>query len=317
MVFLIMMDVNNIQLSAVKITPQNPKEIIKKTIENIKENYSRIPLNMIAFYREMIQQNSEYVGLSEAVLNIYKAPYYSYGNDQVSIFKGRRTYFPKQMDTVTFKFQGGITTSLMLDIAKNPSNFLTEEYLGYYDFTLEEAVIIDGRLTFVIGFDQTDNCPYSLFKGKLFIDMDTYSLVRAEFMISPKGLENSADVLVRKSSRRLKVKPTFSLYFVNYTLQNHTWYLNYIREEVAFRVRKKYSLYGTTFRSRAEMLITQMDSVNVQRIKSSKQVHYTDVFFEKIGKYDPEFWGGFNTLRPDESMEEALHKIKNKLKKPD
>jgi len=91
--------------------------------------------------------------------------------------------------------------------------------------------------------------------------------------------------------------------------------LNYIREEVEFRIRKKYSFYRSTFRSKAEMLVTQTDSVNVQKIKFNRQVRSSDIFFEKVGKYDPEFWGGFNIIRPDESLEEALHKIKGRLPK--
>ena len=307
------LEVNSIQLKEIKVKPINIEEVIKTALQNIPQNYSRIPLNLISFYREIIQQNGEYVGLSEAVLNIYKASYNSYLNDQVAIYKGRKSRFIKQMDTVLFKFQGGISTSLMLDIAKNPSNFITDEYIKYYNFTVDDIVTVEGRPTFVIGFDQNNYSPYPLYKGKLYIDIDAYAIVRVDFMISPNGMDNAADFLIKKSSRRLKVKPTFSSYIVNYTMQNNKWYLNYIREEVEFKIRKKYSFYSSTFRSKAEMLITQTDSVDVQRIKFNKTVRLNDIFIEKLGKYDPEFWGGFNIIKPDESLEKALQKIKGKL----
>jgi hypothetical protein len=310
---IIFLDVNSIQLKEVMVKPIDLNNVLKRAIENIPRNYSRVPLMLIAFYRETIKQNNDYVGLSEAILNIYKASYNNYLNDQVSIYKARKNQFEKQMDTVVFKFQGGISTSLMLDIAKNPSNFITDEYLDYYDFSLAEITTIDGRYTYVIAFDQKDYAPYPLYKGKLYIDIDTYAIVRADFMISPKGLEKSADVLVKKSPRKLKVKPVFSSYIVNYTKQNNTWYLNYIREEVAFKVKKKYSFYSTTFQSKAEMVVTQTDSTNLQRIKLSKQVKYNDIFVEKLGKYDPEFWGNLNIIEPDESLEEALQKLRSRL----
>lgn len=312
---IIFLDVNSIQLKEVMVKPVNLSEILKKTIENIPLNYSHTPLTLIAFYRETIKQNSDYVGLSEAILTIYKASYDNHATDQVAMYKARKIKFEKQMDTVVFKFQGGIYTSLMLDIAKNPSNFITDEYLEYYDFTLDEITSIDGRYTYVISFDQKDYAPYPLYKGKLYIDIDTYALIRADFMISPKGLEKSADVLVKKSSRKLKVKPSFSSYIVNYTRQNNRWYLNYIREEVAFKVRKKYSFYSTTFQSKAEMVITQTDSTNSQRIRINKKVKSSDIFVEKLGKYDPEFWGNFNIIEPDESLEEALQKLRSRLPK--
>ena len=312
---IILLDVNTIQLKEVKVKPINPKDVLKKMIDNIPNNYSRLPLMLISFYRETIQQNGDYVGLSEAVLRIYKAAYNSYLNDQVTIYKARKTRFVKQMDTVIFKFQGGIYTSLMLDIAKNPSNFISDEYIEYYDFSLDDIIQIDGRTTYVIAFDQKDISPYPLYKGKLYIDMDTHALVRADFMISPKGLDKAADMLVRKSSRKLKVKPTFSSYVVNYTLQKSTWYLNYIHEEVEFKVKKKYSLFSTTFRSKAEMVITETDSTNAEHIKMSKQVKQNDIFVEKLGTYDPEFWGDFNITKPDESLQEAIQKIRGKLPK--
>jgi hypothetical protein len=310
---IITLEISNIQLKEVKVKPIDPKEILRKTLEGIRSNYSNHPLNLIAFYREVLRQDHQYVGLSEAVLNIYKASYNNFANDQVSIYKGRRTRFNKQMDTVLFKFQGGISTSLMLDIAKNPSNFITDEYMVFYDFTLDEIVNVDGRYTYVLAFDQTDACPYPLYKGKLYIDIESYALVRADFAISPKAIDKASDLLVQKSSRKLKVKPTFSSYIVNYTRLNSTWYLNYIREEVEFKVKRKYSLYSTSFHLKAEMLVTQTDSVNVRRIKFDKQVRYSDIFVDKIGKYDPEFWGSFNILQPDESLEEAIEKIRTKL----
>jgi hypothetical protein len=309
------MELINFQLKEVNVKPIKPEDVIKKAVERIPKNYSTIPLMLAAFYRETIQQNNQYVALSEAILHIYKASYDSYLNDQVTIFRGRKSHFEKQMDTVVFKFQGGIYTSLMLDIAKNPSNFISDEYLGFYDFILDDIIIVGGRSTYVIAFDQKDNIAYPLFKGKLYIDIDSYALVRADFMISPKGLENAADILVRKSPRKLKVKPTFSSFVVNYVNRNSTWYLNYIREEVEFRIRKKFSFYGTTFRSRAEMVITQTDSTGVKRLKSNTTVRSNDIFVEKIGTYDPEFWGGFNIIQPDESLEQALQKIKGSFVK--
>lgn len=300
------------QLKEVRIQPIDPEDILKKAKENIPNNYSSIPLMLSAFYRETIRQNNEYVALSEAILKIFKSPYDSPGNDQVVIYKGRKSRFPKQMDTVVFKFQGGIFTSLMLDIAKNPPNFLSDEYMKYYDFKLEEAVRIQDRYVYVISFDQRPEIDLVLHKGRLYIDMETYAIVRADFAISPRGLDMAAEMLIRKSSRKFKVKPSFSAYVANYTLQGNRWYLNYISEEVQFKVKKKLSLYNTTFHLRAQMVITETDSVNIQRFKPSQQVRMKDIFVESLKEYDPAFWGSYNVIKPDESLENAFHRIKAK-----
>jgi hypothetical protein len=302
------------QLKEIRIKPVKPEEIVKKMVDLVPKNYSPVPLGLTAFYRETVQQNGQYVGLSEAILKIYKAPYIGFINDQVKIYKGRKSSFDKQMDTITFKFQGGIYTSLMLDIAKNPSNFISDEYLSYYNFGLDDIIPLQGRPTYVLSFDQKDNMPYPLFKGRLYIDVETYAMVRADFMISPKGIDHAAEVLVRKSPRKLNVKPTYSSYIVNYKRQKNTWYLNDIREEIEFKVKKKLSFHQMIFRSKAEMVITKTDSINVQRFKLNQVVRSSDIFVEKIGAYDPEFWGNFNIIKPDESLEDALKKIKARTK---
>ena len=83
----------------------DPHKLLAEAIERIPKNYSRIALMNTAFYRETVRENSNYVSLSEAILRIYKASYNSYQSDQVTIFKGRKSPFVKQMDTLFFKFQ--------------------------------------------------------------------------------------------------------------------------------------------------------------------------------------------------------------------
>ncbi|MDP4208774.1 MAG: carboxypeptidase-like regulatory domain-containing protein [Bacteroidota bacterium] len=296
-------------LKEVTVKVVKPEEILKQAINQIPKNYSTIPLMLTAFYREIIQQNKDYVSLSEAVLHIKKAPYNNFANDQVVIFQGRKCKFPKQMDTVVLKFQGGIHTNLMLDLAKNHSNFLADDYFQYYDFKLYDIIDLHERPTYVISFDQKDNIRYALFKGNLFIDKATMAIVRADFMLSPKGIDQAAELLVQRTSRRIKVWPTYAKYLVNYTLHNNTWFLNYIHEEVEFKVHKRFTFYKTTFKSMAEMVITQTDSSNIQHFDNKNLIRYRDIFVEKVGKYNPDFWGDFNFIPPDSSIEEALRRF--------
>ncbi len=299
-----------VQIKEVVVRPVKPEELLKTALENIPNNYSRKPQLLTAFYRETIRQNRNYVVLSEAILQIYKAQYNGYSNDQVKIFKGRKSPFVQKMDTIVFKFQGGIYTSLLLDIAKNPSTFIANDYFDLYNFKLDEITTIEGRSAYVISFDQKEQLPYALYKGKVYIDVKTMAFVRADFMLSPRGIDKATSMLVRKSPPGVKVKPLTATYIVNYTFRNGTWYLNHIREEVKFKVRKRFNVYNITFHSTAEMVITQTDTVNIKRMIRSETVRANDIFIEKIGPYDEEFWGEYNFIKPDESLEEALKRIK-------
>jgi hypothetical protein len=312
---LILLDEIFVKINEVTINYIDAKSILKSALDNINSNYSNKSLMLNAFYRETIKQNREYVGLSEAILHIFKASYRSYGGDQVIIFKGRKSPFVKQMDTLFFKFQGGISTCLLLDIAKNPSNFLADEFLGSYDYKLDDIISVENRTTYVIAFDQKDYIQSPLYKGKIYIDKETFAFVRADFMLSPKGIEYASSLLVRKSPKGVKVKPVSSNYVVNYSMHNSTWYLNYIREEVKFKVHKRFNFGSTLFQLAAEMVITKTDSVNVQHFKTNETIKIRDFFVERIDKYDKDFWGDFNFIPPDVSLEEALSKIKEKARK--
>jgi hypothetical protein len=303
-----------IRLKEVTVRYIKPDELIKKAIEKIPENYSRIPLLAMGFYREILKENNDYVTLSEAVLKIYKAPYNSMLNDQVSIYKGRKSPFVKQMDTVFFKLQGGIHTNLLLDIAKNHTNFISGENFDFYTYKLEDITSIQGHYAYSISFDQKDYINYPLFKGKIYIDTESLAIIRAEFMLSPKGINYATETMVRKSPRRVKVRPVEANYLVTYTERNNIWYLSNMREQVKFKVKKKYTLYSKTFESIAEMVITQTDSLAARRFKFTETIKMDDVFIEKIQSYDPSFWGKFNFIEPDESLEQALGEIKEQLK---
>ena len=66
-----------IQLSEISIVPQDARGIVEMALNNIRKNYSITPNMMTGFYRESIRQRRDYLSISEAVVDIYKAPYSS------------------------------------------------------------------------------------------------------------------------------------------------------------------------------------------------------------------------------------------------
>ena len=114
------------QIKEVIIRTSDPTELIQMAMRRIDENYKVSPEMLIAFYRETIKQNRNYVAVSEAVLDVYKAPYNNdFDVDRVKIYKGRKSQDVKKMDTLIFKLQGGPRTSFLLDVVKNPGALLS------------------------------------------------------------------------------------------------------------------------------------------------------------------------------------------------
>jgi hypothetical protein len=81
---------------------------------------------MNAFYRETVKQDDQYINVSEAVIEILKAPYQnSFRNDLVRLEKGRQSPEVQPFKWMNFKLQGGPFTITQLDVVKNRKIFWT------------------------------------------------------------------------------------------------------------------------------------------------------------------------------------------------
>ncbi|NJO69984.1 MAG: hypothetical protein HC830_12520 [Bacteroidetes bacterium] len=310
----IMIEPVSIELSEVVVKHYEPKALIKMALGRINDNYSPYPELQVGFYRETSRQNNDYVVISEAVLKILKAAYdQNFRTDQVVVFKSRKSPFVKSMDTVLYKLQGGIYNSLMVDLAKYPASFMSDEFLDMYDYSFDGLAEFNNGLVYVISFDQKPEVSYPLYKGKLYIDKESLAFVKSEFGISPRGLDYATSVMVKKSSSKIKAKVLEANYLVSYTNPDDKWKLHHVREEIRIRVRKKFSFFNSTYHSVSELVITDSDSTNITRFKSSELVRPNHIFAEVSDSYDDSFWGKFNFIQPEVSLEEAYGKIKSAL----
>ena len=117
-----------IPIQEVIIRKIDPVLLLRNAIENIPVNYSNRPSILTSFYRESVRESKRYVIVSEAVLQTYKSPYTKlYENDQIKIIKARKSQDINSADSVILKLKAGLSTTLLLDIVKNPANFLTND----------------------------------------------------------------------------------------------------------------------------------------------------------------------------------------------
>jgi hypothetical protein len=306
----------SIELNEVIVEHFEPKTLIRNALFKIDRNYSTTPQMQLGFYRETSQQNNDYIVISEAVLKIFKAAYdHNYQTDKVIVYKSRKSPFVKTMDTVQYKLQGGIYNSLMIDIAKSPASFISEDYFDMYNYKFEGLTKYNDGAVYVVSFDQKPDVHYPLYKGKMYIDAKSLAFVKAEFCISPYGLIYATSMLIRKSSSKIRAKVLDANYLVSYTNQDSIWQLHHVREEIKIRVRKKLSFFNSNYHSVSELVITDADTIKVTRFRNSEIVKPNHVFAEATSYYDEGFWGKFNFIQPEISLEEAYRKIRNALVK--
>ena len=305
-----------IPIDAVIIRKGDPLELIKGALRNIKKNYPVNPEQQVGFYRETIKQNRNYIEVAEAVLDVYKSSYIDdFDFDRVKIYKGRKSQDVKKMDTVLFKFQGGPKTSFLLDMVKTPGNILSEDMLGYYNFKLIGITRINDKENYAIAFDQKDGVDFPLYQGKIYLDVNSLAITGADFRFSDKGIDLASSELVRKKPISMKLEVENANYLVNYREVNGKWYLNHVRSELVFRCKWDRKLFASTYVTMFEMAVTDRDTSNVNKFKYRESSKMSDVFADQVNYFaDEDFWGSYNYIKPDESIESAIAKLNRKLK---
>ncbi len=303
-------------IEEVTIKNENPLSLIRAAKSKIAENYGTEPKMFTAFYRETIKKNRSYVAVSEAILDVYKAPYRSLETDRVRIYKGRRSRDVQKMDTVMFKLQGGPYIAFMLDIAKNNWELLSEDFFNLYDYSMGGIVEINDQRAYVIHFDQNDYVDAPLYKGNYYISTEDLAFVGIEFSISPKKIDQASEFLIRKKPLGMRIDVLAANYLIKYRKIDDLWYLNYVRSELKLRTRWKRKLFGSVYSTMSEMAVTDIDSENINKIKYRESTRFSDIFVDQLGDFeDPEFWGDYNIIKPEESIEIAIERIMKRMNK--
>ena len=303
-------------ITQLTIRPANGAEIIGKVLASIKENYSTQPIMMTGFYRETVKNRRDYVSISEAIVDIYKSPYNNdLQFDQVKIDKGRKSTNVAKMDTLFVRLQGGPAVSILLDIVKNPYAIFTEEYEKVYDFELENVVSLNDRLHYVIDFKQKKYIDEPFFYGKLYIEIERLAISEIKFSLNLDNKQEASRIFIRKKPAGVKVNPLKTSYRASYIIDDNKWYFNYARAEVKFKLNWKKKFFNSTYSLMSELAITERTSEEAEKIARKARFNRSDIMEDKVyAFFDPDYWGDYNLIEPDESIEQAIKKLYRQYK---
>jgi len=305
----------SVQLPEISVVSKNAEALIREVLDRKDKNYSCDLNRMTAFYRETIKKGRSYVSLSEAVAEIYKQPYNSYKNDIVTLFKTRKKADYNKLDTVAFKLQGGPFNSLYLDIMRYPDMIFTDEMLANYEFTFDRSTYMDKRLIFVIDFKQREGVVEPLYYGKLYIDAKNYAMKSAVFNLNIQNRDLASKMFVLKKPYNADVYPVEASYRIDYTEKDGKWYYSYSRIQLGLKINWKKRLFKTTYNSTIEMAVTDWELDTDTKLASPKDRIRPSIVIsdEAVGFSDPSFWGEYNVIEPEKSIESAIKKIQKQL----
>ncbi len=209
-------------------------------------------------------------------------------------------------DTLVTKIKSSLNSSLLLDLAKNPPDFLLPDYFGQYNFSLSDITTIDDRRVYEISFEQKDLIIEPLYCGKLYIDAENFALVMARFEINPLHVRKTVDELIVKRGKNLDVTPESVAYEVTYKPYNGIYYINHIRGDLNFKVKKKNRLFSSNLHVWFEMVNCKTDTQDVKRFPGSDKLPTRDIFSETNFVYDKDFWEHFNVILPENELKELI-----------
>jgi hypothetical protein len=308
--FKIRLESKAIHLREIKVKPIDVSEVLENFRNNIEKNYELSTQLMITFYRETIKRDDQYIGVWEAIMEILKSPYTSVGNDRIRFIKGRKSNFNKTFKGISLKIQGGPWYITTLDIVRNLETFLDPEFENLYHYKFEQPIMYNGRVTWVIRFSRKEGVDFPCFYGKILIDADSYALVNAEFGLDKKSLKMNGDTFIKKEPHDITTRPEGAEYAVNYRMVDGRWQFYSAHTDVIFKVKQNKENFKTEYRSVSDILVTQQYAFpRKARFGSGGLFRADDIFSDIIGQFDPEFWGNYNVIKPDDDLSKALREI--------
>ncbi|MBW8201049.1 carboxypeptidase-like regulatory domain-containing protein [Flagellimonas abyssi] len=314
----ISLEVSVTQLSEININaPKNAMALVKETLKNRDENYFQDPSLMTAFYRETIKRRRRNVSLAEAVVNVYKTPYNIVREDAVELYKARKSTDYSKLDTVALKLQGGPYNTLYVDMMKYPEYIFSEESLTNYKFTFDRSVRTNDRLIYVIRFNQHEGILEPLYQGELYIDVENKILTGAVFSLNITDRDQAAQLFVRRKPAKVDVWPTEVSYRVDYREKNGKWHYGYSSVFMEFKVDWADKWFNSQYSMTAEMAITDWETVSKdERPKYRQRIRKSIILSDEASGFsDPDFWGEYNIIEPEKSIESAIRKIQRQLRR--
>ncbi|MGB5318515.1 MAG: carboxypeptidase-like regulatory domain-containing protein, partial [Eudoraea sp.] len=235
----------------------------------------------------------------------------------VQLYKARKSTDYSKLDTLALKLQGGPFNALYVDMIKYPEYIFTERSIDDYNFNFVRSTRINDQTIFVISFKQKPEIMEPLFQGELFINGEKRILTSAVYSLNITDKVLASKMFVRRKPSNATVYPTQIAYRVDYRERDGRWYYGYSNVFLEFKINWNRKLFNSIYSMTCEMAITDWEKNTLGKQPANKERLRTNIILsdEAIGFSDPDFWGEYNIIEPEKSIESAIRKIQKQLKK--
>ena len=212
-------------LQTITVSAYTPITILRKAFERIEENYPQDLTKQIGFYRQHSFTGAEdLVYISEGVVEIVKSKYKKkFKNDfgQLKVLKGRTNYFSHHDWASKTGFTGGHLYWNRFDIAKKRMDFINPKHFDEYDYVLRASSVQDGRVVYIISFDNRNGQLKGEWEGTLYIDSESFAYMGADAKGTAIGIKKRN----RKEGNEIHNWKEFG-FEIRYKKIKERWHLN-------------------------------------------------------------------------------------------
>ena len=148
------------------------KDIVKKAVARIPENYPMTPFRIDGFFRDLQKENDKPVALLEAAIKLYYRDY-NPGYEEVEILEVRKSFNKRHPVNGTYDRQNSIF-DLMED------NYIKHRFgpidVKGWKFTIDSMLTYNGRTTYKVSGVRSQ-----FVSAVMWIDTDDFAILRLEF----------------------------------------------------------------------------------------------------------------------------------------
>ncbi|TVQ92860.1 MAG: hypothetical protein EA393_03060 [Bacteroidetes bacterium] len=309
----IYLDVDVVSLQEVVVTWYNPYEILNRALNARNDLYPSQASHHTSFYREGAFKDDMILNYSEAVFRIFKTSYNSQADDQVMLLKSRNITNLDLEDTLMLKLKAGVRSALELDVMKTLPEFLQPEFFSSYKYTGAYIVAFESGSAFAIEFQEAEYVREPLYRGTIYIDRETFAVLRAEFEIHPSYLRKHERRFIPRRSPDHITRIQNMKYVVQYRKWEGKYYLKHARGDIDIRIRPRNRLFGKNYNVFFEMAVVNIDTLETGRFRRRETLNTRSVFMDQKFYYDADFWKDFNIILPEKNISDALQEINYRL----
>jgi len=205
-----------------------------------------------------------------------------------------------------------------LDIMKYPEYIFDDETIEDYKYTFDRPTTINNKPVYVVNFVKKSGDNSLSYSGKLYVDAKSYALASATYTLNVEDRKRASEVFVKKKPSDVVAYPTEVSYKISYQEKDGRWYYSYSSVNLTFKVIKRRKLFNSVYSVSSEMAITDWETTKPSENKDllKDRLRPSIIIADAISGFsDPDFWGAYNLIEPDKSIESAIDKIRKNLKR--